>query len=79
MTAIVIACDNEPLVPVTVTVYAPTGVEDVLEIVSEEFAVSPETRVTLVGLKAKVRPAGETESVRLTVPVNPPRLVNVMS
>ncbi len=79
MTAIVIACDDEPLVPVTVTLYAPPGVEDVLEIVSEEFAVSPETRVTLVGLKARVRPAGETASVKLTVPVNPPRLVNVMS
>jgi hypothetical protein len=61
-----------------VTVYEPGGVDEVVGIVSEEFPVPPEASVTLVGLKTRGRPAGETESVRLTVPANPPRLVSVM-
>lgn len=78
VTGIVIACDNDPLVPVTVIVYEPGGVDDVVGIVSVEFPVPPEARVMLVGLKLGERPVGETESVRLTVPANPPRLVSVM-
>jgi len=53
-------------------------VEDVADNVRVELAVPPEVRVTLVGLKPRVRPEDETESVRLTVPANPPRLVSVM-
>lgn len=60
------------------TVYAAGGVEDVVDIVSVEFPVPPEARLTLVGLKPNVSPAGETESVIVTEPVNPPRLVNVI-
>lgn len=67
----------DPLVPVTVILYEP-GRDDAVEIVKVEFPVPPEVRVTLVGFKFRTRPAGETESVRLTVPVNPPRLVNTM-
>ena len=52
--------------------------EDVVDIVRVELAFPPEVRVTLDGLKPMVRPEGETESVRLTVPVNPPRLVSDM-
>lgn len=74
-----IAWDIDPLDPMTVTVYEPGRVDEVVDIVNVEFPVAPEARVTLVGLKANVRPAGEDESVRLTVPLNPPRLVNVMS
>ena len=62
-----------------VTVYAPGGVADVVDIVSVEFPVPPEVRVILVRLKPNVSPVGETESVRLTEPVNPPRLVNVIN
>jgi hypothetical protein len=36
---------------------------------SVEVCVAP--RVTLVGLRVQVRPARETDEVRLTVPVNP--------
>lgn len=83
VTITVVECDRGPLipvtiaVPVTVIVYEPAGVEGV-DIVNVEVPVPPERRMTLVGLKPRVRPAGETESVRLTLPVNPPRLVNVI-
>ncbi len=49
-----------------------------VDIVRIELAFPPEVRVTLDGLKPRARPEDETESVRLTVPVNPPRLVSVM-
>ena len=60
-------------------VYVPGGVEDEVDIVNVEFAVPAEARVMLVGLKPRVGPVGETKSFRLTMPVNPPRLVSVMS
>lgn len=63
----------------TVTVYEPGDVEAVVDIASVAFPLPPEARVTLVGFKFKVRPAGETKWVRLTVPVNPPRLVSVIN
>ena len=84
LTITVVECERGPLipvtiaVPVTVIVYEPAGVEGVVDIVSVEVPVPPEARMTLVGLKPRVRPAGETESLRLTLPVNPPRLVNVI-
>ena len=60
-------------------VYVPGGVEDGVDIVNVELAVPAEARVILVGLKPRVRPVGETKSFRPTVPVNPPRLVSVIS
>ncbi len=51
------------------------GVDDVVDIVSVEVAVPPARRVTLIMLKVTVKPAGEDESVRLSVPLNPLRLV----
>jgi len=63
---------------VTITVYEPARVEELVDIVKVEFPVPPEARATLVGLKLRVRPTGEAEPVRLTVPVNPPRLVKVI-
>jgi hypothetical protein len=53
------------------------GVVDVVDNVSEDIAVPPLERVTLVMLNVAVKPAGEDESVRLTVPANPLRLVSV--
>jgi hypothetical protein len=53
-------------VPVTVTVYVPAlPLQDSVEV--------PEVpRVTLVGLSVQVNPVeGETDDVRVTVPVNP--------
>ncbi len=41
------------------------------------MAIPPLERVTLVKLNVAVKPAEEDESVRLTVPVNPLRLVSV--
>jgi len=59
-------CDRAPLVPVTVTVYDPALP------LHESVDVPEVPRVTLVGVRVQVRPvAGETEAVRLTVPVKP--------
>ena len=56
----------DPLVPVTVTVYAPADPEH------DRVEVPDVPRVTLVGLRVHVRPVlGDTEDVRDTVPVNP--------
>jgi len=55
-----------PFVPVTLTVYTPVDPE-------QESVEAPEVpKAILVGDSAHVRPlAGETEEVRLTVPVKP--------
>jgi hypothetical protein len=57
---------REPLVPVTVTV-------NVVAVVDEQDRVEVwlAPRTMLVGLRVHVRPAGETDEVRATVPVNP--------
>jgi hypothetical protein len=56
----------DPLVPVTVTVYAPADPEH------DRVEVPDVPRVTLVGLRVQVRPVlGDTEEVSETVPVNP--------
>jgi len=52
-------------------------VDNVVDTVNEDVAVPPLERVTLVVLKVAVKPAGEDDSVRLTVPMNPLRLVIV--
>jgi hypothetical protein len=58
--------DNDPLVPVTVTVNV---VEVVEEHDSVEVWLAPNTM--LVGFNVHVKPAGVTDEVRATVPVNP--------
>jgi len=64
-------CDRVPLVPVTVTVYAPAlPVHDRVEV--------PEP-VRLVGVRVQVNPvAGDTVAVRLTTPVKPCNAVTVI-
>lgn len=56
--------DSVPLVPVTVTVYVPTGPE-------QDRVEVPDPPVILVGLRVHVRPAGDTVDVKATVPVKP--------
>lgn len=67
----------DPLVPVTVILYEPSG-DDAVDIDNVEFPVPPDVRVRLAGLELRVRPAGDAESARLTVPLNPPILVNMI-
>jgi hypothetical protein len=55
----------------------PVDVVDVVDTVSADVALPPLERVTLVMLNVTVKPVGEDESVRLTVPANPLRLVSV--
>jgi hypothetical protein len=74
---IVVKCDNEPLVPVTVTVNDPdsaVSVQDRVEVpdVVVLFRAMP------ARLRVQARPTvGEVELVRVTVPVNPCRPVTV--
>src|SRR6266567_1333356 len=57
--------DSEPLVPVTVTVYAPA---DPLQ---ESMEDSAAPKLTLVGVTLHARPPVETLEVKLIVPVKP--------
>ena len=67
-------CDRLPLVPVTVTVNVP-----VADPVHDNVLVPEVPRVTLVGDSEQLRPVeGETDEVRLTVPVNPLTEVTVI-
>jgi len=55
-----------PFVPLTVTVYAPADPEQ------DRVEVPEVPRVMLVGVSVQIRPLlGETDDVRLTVPVKP--------
>jgi hypothetical protein len=65
--------DREPLVPVTVTVKVVAVVEE-----QDRVEVWLAPRTILVGLRVHVRPAGETDEVRATVPVNPWRGATVI-
>jgi hypothetical protein len=66
-------------VPVTVTVKVPVAVDDAVHESVEVLDVVVVLSATLVGENVHVRPVdGETEAVRLTVPVNPLRPVTVM-
>jgi len=59
-------CVRDPLVPVTVTVYAPD------EPVHKSVLVPVLPNVTLVGERVQVRPVtGEIAAFSVTVPVNP--------
>ncbi len=57
---------SEPLVPVTVTVKVVAVLEE-----HDRVDVCEAPRTMLVGDRVHVRPAGETEDVRATVPVKP--------
>ena len=70
--------DNEPMKPVTVTLYLPGSVAVVDEMVSIEVAVLPGARVTLDGERESERPGDDAEGDRLTVPEKLPRLVRVI-
>ncbi len=75
LTVIVTEPDREPLVPVTVTVYMPRAVVEVVMTVRVEVAEVP--RLTLVGPRDSVRPAEEATAERETIPVKPPNPVTV--
>jgi hypothetical protein len=60
-------CTNAPLVPVTVSVDVPTGVD--VEVVT--VSVDEPGTTTGLGLKTAVAPAGVPANVRVTLPVNP--------
>jgi hypothetical protein len=72
----VVDAELVPLVPVTVTVYVAAEPEqDSVDVPLVVVALS----ATVVGDSVQVRPVeGETEDVRLTVPVNPPCPVTVI-
>ncbi len=55
----------DPLVPVTVTVKVPAGP------LQDNVEVWDAPRTMLVGLRLQLKPDGETEEVKSTVPVNP--------
>ena len=75
-TRMVVECDSGPLVPVTVTVYVPRVEELKLHV---DEAEPPEVKERIDGLQDALRPAdGLIDCERLTLPANPPRLVNVM-
>jgi len=64
-------CDNEPLVPLTITVYVPLA-ED-----PQDMAEVPEP-TTLIGERVQESPVdGDTVAVRLTSPTNPLTPANV--
>src|SRR5438067_2425302 len=60
-------CVRLPLVPVTVSVYVPAGVA---ELVVTDKVEEPEV-VTDIGLKLPVAPDGNPLALRFTLPVNP--------
>ena len=64
-TVMLTICCREPLVPLTVTVYEPTGPEQY----SVEVAEGP--RDNVAGLVEQVKPEGDAALARFTVPVNP--------
>ncbi len=65
LTVTVVEWDSEPLVPVTVTVWLPAVDEETLRF---EDPVPPDESVTLVGLRDAIRPEGDTDAERVTVP-----------
>ncbi len=73
-----VVCTIDPLVPLTLTLYVPDGVEDDVEIVNVEVPGEPEEIVTLMGLNDGIGPEGEMPAARLTMPLNPPTLIKVM-
>jgi len=68
-------CVDEPLVPVTVTVYVPTLVELMVRV---EEPDPPGLKLMLAGLMEAVRPVGVTDMEKLIMPVKPATLRTVM-
>ena len=66
LTVTVAERESVPLVPVTVTVNVVAVVP-----VHDSVDVWAAPKITLVGLRVQVRPAGDTAEVRATVPVKP--------
>src|SRR5438094_8362861 len=78
-TVIVTECESAPLTPVTVIVYEPIVVLCNALTLSVDVPWPPEVRVTDELLNDVLGPdVGETTAERLTVPVNPFRLVTVI-
>jgi len=75
MTETVTEWVREPLTPVTWTVKLPVELE--ASSVSSDEAEPPADKSTLVALNDAERPAGETVSVKLTVPAKPPTLARL--
>ena len=73
MTVTEVECDSEPLVPVTVTVYVPKGVNVVVVTLRIEVPVPPELRVTVGGFRGAVivDVLGTTVDDNETVPEKP--------
>src|SRR5690348_2176904 len=65
---VVALCTNAPLVPVTVIVYVPVGVEALVVIWSVEL---PEPPLIDDGVKPALAPLGRPEALSVTVPLNP--------
>jgi len=79
LTVIVTERESEPLVAVTVIVYAPIGVLCNALTLSVEVLCPPGVRVTDELLSVVLGPeVGETAVDRVTVPANPFRLVRVI-
>jgi len=78
-TVIVTECESEPLVPVTVIVYAPIDVLCNALTLSVEVLCPPDVRVTDELLNDVFGPdVGETTVERVMVPAKPFRLVRVI-
>jgi len=75
LTAIATECVEEPLVPVTVTVYVPTVPELTVRL---EEPDPPGSKLMLAGLMETVRPPGVTDVEKLIMPVKPATLRTVM-
>jgi len=75
LTVIVTEWVDEPLVPVTITVYVPTLVELMVRV---EEPDPPGLKRMLAGLMEAVRPVGVTDTEKLIMPVKPATLRTVM-
>ena len=78
LTDTIVECDNEPPEPLTDTLYMPVGVDDMVATVRVELFEPPVGIPTLGGESEAVGPGGVTVTLRVTVLVNPLRLVRVM-
>jgi len=65
---------DEPLVPVTITVYVPTLVELMVRV---EEPDPPGLKLMLAGLMEAVRPVGVTDMEKLIMPAKPATLRTV--
>jgi hypothetical protein len=74
----VMECEREPLVPVTVSVYVPGGVELAVHTVRMDVAVPLGDRETVTGFKLETSPEGEMEEDMVTLPLKLLILVTLM-